>query len=82
MNDAELDRIYETAVAQDWEEQEREDPKHEVLSIATEKAIKLLDEAWRTLGGAIDEDSPEFDAVTSFCNDIEDLTNNLKAERW
>ena len=82
MNDAELDRIYETAVAQDWEEQEREDPKREALIIAVEKAVELLNQAFDTLGGAVDEDSKFLDLVCSYCNDIEDLTNNLKAERW
>lgn len=82
MGDAELDRIYETAIAEDWEEQNREDPKREALSIAAHKAVDLLKQAFDILGGAIDEDSPEFDAVTSYCNDIEDMADNLSAERW
>ena len=82
MTDAELDRIYETACAEDWEEQNREDPKGEALSIAAHKAIDLLKEAWDTLGGAVDEDSKELDAVCSYCNDLEDLIDSLSAERW
>ena len=82
MNDAELDRIYETALADDWEEQNREDPKREALIIAANKAVELLGQAMDILGGAIDEDSREFDAVTSYCNDIEDMADSIKAERW
>ena len=80
--DAELDRVYEACVAQDWEEREREDPKREALRIAADKAIKLIEEAWQTLGGAVDEDSRFLDLVCSYCNDMEDLIDNLKAERW
>ena len=82
MSDAELDRIYETALAEDWEEQERVDPKREALEIAVKSTVDLLKEAFDTLGGAIDEDSPEFDSVTSYCNDIEDMIDNLLKERW
>lgn len=82
MADAELDRIYETAIAEDWEEQNREDPKREALIIAAGKAVELLRQAMDILGGAIDEDSREFDAVTSYCNDIEDMADSIKAERW
>ena len=80
--DAELDRVYEACVAQDWEEREREDPKREALRIAADKAIKLIEEAWQTLGGAVDEDSRFLDLVCSYCNDMEDMIDNLKAERW
>ena len=80
--DAELDLMFEKACADDWEEQNREDPKREALSIAAHKAIKLLKEAWDTLGGAVDEGSKELDAVCSYCNDIEDLIDSLTAERW
>ena len=80
--DAELDRVYEACVAQDWEEREREDPKREALRIAADKAIKLIEEAWQTLGGAVDEDSKYLDLVCSYCNDMEDMIDNLKAERW
>ena len=82
MTDAELDRIYETACAEDWEEQNREDPKREALSEAAHKAIELLKEAWDTLGGAVDEDSRYFDSVVSYCNDLEDMIDNLNSERW
>lgn len=82
MSDATLDRIVENASEQLWEEQERVDPEWEALSIAAEKAIKLLEEAWRTLGGAVDEDSKFLDLVCSYCNDMEDMIDNLKAERW
>lgn len=82
MTDAELDRIYETACAEDWEEQNLEDPKREAVVIAADKAIKLLEEAWQTLGGAVDEDSKYLDLVCSYCNDLEDMIDNLKAERW
>ena len=80
--DAELDRVYEACVAQDWEEREREDPKREALHIAADKAIKLIEEAWQTLGGAVDEDSRYLDLVCSYCNDMEDMIDNLKSERW
>lgn len=80
--DAELDRMYEIACAQDWEEQNREDPKREAVVIAAEKAIGFLKQALDTLGGAVDEDSRNFDLVCSYCNDMEDMIDNLKAERW
>ena len=80
--DAELDRMYEIACSEDWEEQNQEDPKREAVVIAADKAIKLLEEAWQTLGGAVDEDSKYLDLVCSYCNDLEDMIDNLKAERW
>ena len=80
--DAELDRMYEIACAQDWEEQNREDPEREAVAIAADKAIKLLDEARKTLGGAVDEDSRLFDLVVSYCDDLENIMDNLKSERW
>lgn len=80
--DAELDRMYEAAVADEWEDRNREDPKREAVVIAADKAIKLLEEAWQTLGGAVDEDSKYLDLVCSYCNDMEDMIDNLKAERW
>lgn len=76
--DTELDRMYEAALADDWEDRNREDPAYETLSIAVEKALKLLDEAYNTIGGAVDEHSRYFDVVMSFCNDIEDLSCDLK----
>lgn len=80
--DVELDRMYEAAIADEWEEQNREDPKREALRIAADKAVGLLEEAWKTLGGAVDEDSKFLDLVCSYCNDMEDLIDSLKAERW
>ena len=82
MEDVMLDRMIESASEQMWEEQEYVDPKREALVNAAEKAIELIEEAWRTLGGAVDEDSKFLDLVCSYCNDMEDLTDNLKAERW
>lgn len=80
--DVELDRMYEAAIADEWEEQNREDPKREALRIVADKAVGLLEEAWKTLGGAVDEDSKFLDLVCSYCNDMEDLIDSLKAERW
>ncbi len=82
MTDAQLDAMVEAADAQAWEEQNRVDPKREALSIAAHKAIGLLKQAFDTLGGAVDEDSVELDAVLSYCNDIEDMIDSLTAERW
>ena len=80
--DVELDRMYEAAISDEWEEQNREDPKREALRIAADKTVGLIEEAWKTLGGAVDEDSKFLDLVCSYCNDMEDLIDNLKAERW
>lgn len=82
MTDAQLDTMVEAANAQAWEEQNRVDPKREALSIAAHKAIDLLKQAFAALGGAVDEDSVELDAVLSYCNDIEDMVDSLNAERW
>lgn len=76
--DAELDRMYEAAIADDWEDRNREDTAYETLSIAVEKALKLLSEAYNTICGAVDEHSRYFDIVMSYCNDIEDLSCDLK----
>ena len=81
MNDTELDRIYETAVAQDWEEQ-NEDPQEEVIRIASHKAYNLLSRAMDILGGAVDEGSRFFDSVTSYCNDIENVMDGISVEKW
>ena len=82
VTDADLDRIYEAAVTQDWEEQNKEDPKREIVQIAAGKAVELLKQAFDTLGSAVDEDSKYLDLVLSYCNDIEDMIDNLNAERW
>ena len=80
--DTELDRMYEAAIADEWEDLNREDPQEEVVRIAAHKAYKLLSQAFDVLGGAVDEGSKEFDAVTSYCNDIEDMMYNIAKEKW
>lgn len=82
VTDADLDRMYEAAVAQDWEEQNREDPQEEIARIAAHKAYKLLSQAFDALGSAVDEGSKYFDAVTSYCNDIEDMMDSMAKEKW
>lgn len=82
MTDVELDRIYETAIAEDWEEQNREDPREEIVRVAAHKAYKLLSQAFDVLGGAIDEGSEQFDSVESYCNDIEDMMYAIAKEKW
>ena len=82
VTDADLDRIYEAAVTQDWEEQNTEDPKREIVQISAGKAVELLKQAFDTLGSAVDEDSKYLDLVLSYCNDIEDMIDNLNSERW
>lgn len=82
MTDAELDRIYETAIAEDWEEQNREDPQEERVRIAAHDAFKLLSQAFDVIGAAVDEDSRFFDSLTSYCNDIEDVMIAMAKEKW
>lgn len=77
-----LDLIYETAVAQDWEEQNKEDPQEEIVRIAAHKAYNLLSQAFDILGGAVDEGSKFFDSVTSYGNDIENVMDNMAVEKW
>lgn len=76
--DVELDRMYEAAIADEWEEQNREDPEREAIAVAIGKAVDLMNEARDVLDGAIDEDSKYFDRIVSFCSDIEDLVSELK----
>ena len=80
--DTELDRMYEAAIADEWEDLNREDPQEEVVRIAAHKAYKLLSQAFDILGGAVDEDSKFLDLVCSYCNDMEDIIDSLKAEMW
>ena len=82
MTDAELDRIYETAIAEDWEEQNREDPREEIIRVAAHKAYKLLSQAFDILGASVDEGSKYFDVVASYQNDIEDLMDAMAKEKW
>lgn len=82
MSDTTLDLMVENAMADEWEEQNREDPREETVRIAAHKAYKLLSQAFDVLGGAIDEGSEQFDSVTSYCNDIEDLMYAIAKEKW
>lgn len=82
MADATLDLMVENAMADEWEAQNREDPREEIIRVAAHKAYKLLSQAFDVLGGAIDEGSEQFDSVTSYCNDIEDLMYAIAKEKW
>ena len=76
----EVDRIYEAALADEWEEQT--DPRREAVVTAAEKAVELLKQAAETLGSAVDEDAPLFDLVCSYTQDIQEIMDNLDAEMW
>lgn len=82
MSDTTLDLMVERAMADEWEEQNREDPREEIIRVAAHNAYKLLSQAFDVLGGAIDEGSEQFDSVTSYCNDIEDLMYAIAKEKW
>lgn len=82
MSDTTLDLMVERAMADEWEDQNREDPREEIIRVAAHKAYKLLSQAFDVLGGAIDEGSEQFDSVTSYCNDIEDLMYAIAKEKW
>lgn len=86
--DAELDRMYETAVAQDWEEQNAVDRTgwNDAISLI-EKAIESLQEAKNFLldaaesvayCGETDRISSLADEVSYLCNDADTQKGRMK----
>lgn len=78
--DAELDRMYEAAVADDWEEQNRDCPERESVNEAINKAVELLTKAAEILCGAVDEKSKLYDRISSYGSDLDDFVFALKGE--
>ena len=72
--------MYEAALADDWEEQNRDDPERETVNSAITKAVELLNKAAGILCGAVDEKSKLYDRISSYGTDIEDFIFALKGE--
>lgn len=81
MKDAELDRIYETAVAQDWEEQNKPIDRTKLLKAAQAMyfAITDLDEACNSVNEAAEAlaETAEGDRAASLLNEMTTILREL-----
>lgn len=77
----ELDRIYEAAVADDWEEQNKnpDAPKLKKAAAKLRAAVVLINGAIDRIENAVDcvRDIPAEDAVASYLTTLEDLRCDL-----
>jgi len=83
MSDQELDRMYEAAIADEWEEQNRDSVDGETLRQAA-RSIRLAIEDFDTSCDLVNEasellvDTPEGDRISSVLDDMEKILDSMK----